>query len=45
MSSYEQFVQSRVKTLEELLADIKAGTIFFCAAPDGVTDLSRRTKC
>jgi len=30
MNSYEQFVQSRVKALEELLADIKAGKVFWC---------------
>jgi hypothetical protein len=31
MSAYEQFVEARVKSLEELLADIKAGRVFFCA--------------
>jgi hypothetical protein len=31
MNSYEQFVQSRFKALEELLADIKAGKVFYCA--------------
>jgi hypothetical protein len=31
MSAYEKFMEGRIKGLEELLADIKAGKVFFCA--------------